>query len=252
MKYALVTGGSKGIGFGIAKALARRNYQLILVARNAEALESAKQAIEDEYRVTVKIIKADLLDKNSCTTIANWCNENKIELTILCNVAGIGGAKDFLSVPLNDSLEMLQLNTVPAISLTHSLLPLLQKNSPSFILNTSSMAGFAPIAAKNIYSASKSAILFFSYSLRRQLKNEDISVSCLCPGPVFTKPSIEADTIQKLGWLGKQMAVTADYAGEIAIKKTLQRKLVIVPGVIAYVLSRLITMMPAGLINSVS
>ena len=249
MQYALVSGGSKGIGLGIAMALAKRNYNLILVARDTEALENAKHAIETAYPVTVKIIAADLADANNFTMIANWCTESNIPLKILCNVTGLGGEKDFLSIPLNDSLYMLQLNTAPAIALTHGLLPLLRKNNPSFILNTSSMAGFAPIAVKNIYSASKAAILFFSYSLRRQLRKENISVSCLCPGPVFTKPSIEADTIQQLGWLGKQMAVTAAYVGEVAVKKTLQGKLIIVPGIIALILSRLLRLMPVDFIN---
>ena len=118
---------------------------------------------------------------------------------------------------------MLRLNTEPAISLIYYLLPLLKKNQPSFILNVSSMAGFAPISVKNIYSATKSAMIFFSYSLRHQLEKENISVSCLCPGPVFTKPSIEKETINKLGWFGKYMAVAPEKIGEIAIDRTLKK-----------------------------
>ena len=139
---------------------------------------------------------------------------------------------------------MLRLNTEPAISLIYNLLPLLKENQPSYILNVSSIAGFAPISIKNIYSATKSALIFFSYSLRYQLQKENISVSCLCPGPVFTKPSTEKETIEKLGWFGKQMAVAPEKVGEIAVDRTLKKAMIIVPGFLAKTTSIFIRALP--------
>jgi Short-chain dehydrogenases of various substrate specificities len=78
---------------------------------------------------------------------------------------------------------MVRLNIESCMALTLTLLPLLEKNSPSYIINVASMAGFAPIPIKNMYSATKSAVIFFSYSLHYQLKDRDINVSCLAPGP---------------------------------------------------------------------
>src|SRR5215213_9448985 len=129
-----------------------------------------------------------------------------------------------------------------ALSLT--LLPLLEKNAPSYILNVASMAGFAPIPIKNLYSATKSAVVFFSYSLRYQLKNKNISVSCLSPGPVFTKPEIVADTKKKLGWIGMRMAVSPERVGEIAVRKTFEKKMMIVPGTLAKIAAGFIRIMP--------
>lgn len=106
------------------------------------------------------------------------------------------------------------------------------------------MAGFAPIPVKNMYSATKSAVVFFSYSLRYQLKNKNISVSVLCPGPVFTKPEIVADTKKRLGWLGKQMAVSPKKVGEIAVRETFNKKLVIVPGTVAKIMAFVIRVLP--------
>jgi uncharacterized protein len=139
---------------------------------------------------------------------------------------------------------MLRLNTEPAISLIYYLIPLLKKNQPSYILNVSSMAGFAPFSNKNIYSASKSAIIFFSYSLRNQLKKENISVSCLCPGPVFTKASIEKETLRRMGWFGKKMAVDPEKLGEIAVTRTLKKDMIIVPGFLAKTISFIIRILP--------
>jgi uncharacterized protein len=249
MQYALVSGGSKGIGYAIATALAKRNFNLILIARNEEDLKAAKKRLESEYPVHVEILSFDLNETESASKIGKWCTEKDIPLKMLCNVTGIGGSADYLSTPLSKSLYMLRLNMEPAVSLIYNLLPLLKKNRPSYILNVSSMAGFAPISVKNIYSATKSAMIFFSYSLRYQLKNDNISVSCLCPGPVFTKAEIEKETIQKLGWFGRQMAVPAEKIGEIAIDKTLNKKLLIVPGTLAKSVSVLLRILPKRLIT---
>src|SRR5450432_2704751 len=237
LQWALISGGSKGIGYGIALALARRNYNLVLVARNEDDLNNAKTKLESIYSVQIEILPFDLGQEESAVKIGAWCTEKNLPLKILCNVTGLGGSADYLSAPLTDSLQMLRLNTEPAVSLVFHLLPLLKKNQPSYILNVSSMAGFAPIAVKNIYSATKSAVIFFSYSLRFQLKKDNISVSCLCPGPVFTTPEIEQVTVKKLGWFGKQMAVTPEEAGEIAIRNTLKGKMLIIPGVLGKIVS---------------
>jgi len=242
--WALISGGSKGIGYAIAAALAKRNYNLVLIARNEEELTNAKNKLESAFSIQVETMVLDMSKDDSAVMIGSWCTEKNLPLKVLCNVSGIGGSADYLSNSLNDSLYMLRLNTEPAVALIFYLLPLLKKNQPSYILNVSSMAGFAPISVKNIYSATKSAMIFFSYSLRYQLKKENISVSCLCPGPVFTKPSVEKETIEKLGWFGKQMAVAPDRLGEIAVDRTLKKDMIIVPGFLAKTVSLFIRSLP--------
>ena len=112
------------------------------------------------------------------------------------------------------------------------------------------MAGLAPIPSKNLYSATKSAVIFFSYSLRYQLQDRNISVSCLSPGPVFTKPSIERDTREKLGWLGMRMAVSPERVGEVAVQQTLEKKRMIIPGTLPKIAAFFIRLMPRSWITS--
>src|SRR5688572_3916649 len=207
LPYALVTGGSKGIGYAIAAALARRKYNLILVARDHNTLSDAKKKLESSYSIHVEVLSYDLSLEDSAGKIAEWCTEKDVKLKILCNAGGLGGEKDFLSLPLDSLRHMVNLNVESCMSMSLLLLPLLEKNAPSYILNVSSLAGFAPIPSKNMYSATKAAVIYFSYGLRSQLRRKNISVSCLAPGPVFTKASIEAVTKKKMGWLGMQMAV---------------------------------------------
>lgn len=242
--YALVAGGSKGIGYGISEALAKRGYNLILIARHLDTLQKAKTKLEEEFHIHVDVLVMDLAYDSSATAIAKWCLERNIRLKVLCNVAGLGGANDYLSLPLDSLRYMVRLNVESCMALSLTLMPLLEKNAPSYILNVASMAGFAPIPIKNMYSATKSAVVFFSYSLRYQLKDKHISVSCLCPGPVYTKPSIVKDTKEKLGWFGNQMALDPQTVGEVAVKKTFKKKLIIVPGTLAKISSSLIRFFP--------
>lgn len=244
LPYALIAGGSKGIGYSIAEALAKRNYNLILIARNMDSLVAAKIKLEAAYPIHVEILAKDLAFENTATEIASWCTAKNIRLKMLCNVAGLGGEHDYLSLPLDSLRYMVRLNIESVMALTLTLLPLLEKNTPSYILNVASMAGFAPIPIKNLYAATKSAVVSFSYSLRYQLKGKNISVSCLCPGPVFTKPSIEKYTKEKLGALGMKMAVPVKKVGEVAVKKTLQGKMIIVPGGLAKTLSGVVRFFP--------
>lgn len=242
--YALIAGGSKGIGYAIAEALARRNYNLVLIARNEDTLLAVKNKLELLYPIHVEILSKDLSKETAAAEIAIWCNTKNIRLKILCNVAGIGGANDFLSSTLDSLQYMVRLNIESMMSLTLTLLPLLEKNAPSYILNVASMAAFAPIPEKNLYAATKSAVLYFSYGLRYQLKNKHISVSCLCPGPVFTKPSIEKDSKEKLGWFGKQMAVAPKKVGAVCVRKMIKGRMIIVPGTLAKLVSIFIRAIP--------
>lgn len=244
LDYALVAGGSKGIGYGIAEALAKRNFNLILVARHQDALDKAKEKLEKNYKIHVELLKLDLAKESTADSIARWCASKNIPLRMLCNVAGLGGPRDYLSLPVDSLRYMVRLNVESCMALTLTLLPLLEKNKPSYILNVASMAGFAPIPNKNMYSATKSAVVFFSYSLRHQLRKRGISVSCLSPGPVFTKPEIVKYTKENLGWFGMQMAVPPDKVGEIAVHKTLRGKMMIIPGTLASISSFFIRILP--------
>ena len=242
--WALVAGGSKGIGYGIAEALAKRKFNLVLIARHMDSLQAAKNKLGSAYGIEVELLQYDLSLETSATAIANWCMEKQLQLKVLCNVAGYGGAHDYLTLDLEKLRYMVRLNVESAMALTLTLLPLLEKNAPSYILNVSSMAAFAPIPRKNMYSATKSALNFFSYSLKHQLKEKNISVSVLCAGPVYTKPEIVKDTKETLGWFGDWMALMPDKAGEVAVRRTLKKRFMIIPGTVAQVSAVFIRLIP--------
>jgi short-subunit dehydrogenase len=244
MKWAIIAGGSKGIGYSIAEALAKRKHHLLLIARNDSDLNEAKENLGKKFQVQVEILCCDLSSPESAARISAWCSAKKTEINILCNAAGLGGSKDFPDLSEGELRSMVRTNVESPLTLMLTLLPVLKKNAPSYILNVGSMAGFAPIPIKSVYSSTKSALHFFSYSLRYMLKENKISVSCLCPGPVFTKTSIKEETKKQLGWLGSQLAIEPALVGELAVRGMFKRKLVIVPGRLAVMISCLLRRLP--------
>ncbi len=244
MSWALVAGGSKGIGFSIAEALARRKYNLLLVARNQDDLSHAKNLLEKNFQIKVETLSCDLSHAESTAKIRAWYNDKGFKINVLCNVAGSGGSGDFPELPVNDVGRLISTNLESTITLSSILIPHLKANAPSYILNVGSLAGFAPILVKSVYASAKSAVHSFSYSLRYILKPYKISVSCLCPGPVFTKPSIANETMEQMGWLGKHMAAEPGLVGEIAVRGMLRRKMIIVPGKLATLISYVLRILP--------
>jgi short-subunit dehydrogenase len=211
---------------------------------------TAKHKLESTYGIHVELLSYDLSREETATEIAQWCIERNIPLKALCNVAGAGGARDYLNTTLDSLRYMVRLNVESCMALTLTLLPLLEKNTPAYVVNVASMAGFAPIPIKNMYSATKSAVIFFSYSLRYQLKKKNISVSCLAPGPVYTKPEIKAETKKQLGKFGDKMAMAPHKVGEIAVRKTLNGKMIIVPGFLANAMSKILRILPKRISTS--
>jgi short-subunit dehydrogenase len=230
MSKALITGGSKGIGATIAEALARRKIDLLIVARNEQDLEVIKRHLEQEYKITVLTMSCDLSHSGAEEKLAEWVTGSGKDLNIFCHVAGMGGSQDFRELAPEELRSMIRTNFETGVELCKRIIPTLKRNAPANILLVSSMAGFAPIPQKAIYSATKSALYFFARSLNRILKNEGVKVSCLSPGPVFTKSSIEEETIRQLGKMGKWMALSPAKIGEYAVQQMLKGKMLIVPG----------------------
>lgn len=230
MSKALITGGSKGIGAAIAEALARRKVDLLIVARNEQDLKEIKQRLEQEYKIAVLTMSSDLSQAGAEEKLEEWVKASCNELNIFCHVAAMGGSRDFRELSPEELRNMIRTNFETGVELCSRMVPTLKKNAPSYILLVGSMAGFAPIPQKAIYSATKSALYFFARSLNRILRNDNVKVSCLSPGPVFTKSSIEEETIRQLGKIGKRMALPPADIGEYAVDQMLRGKMLIVPG----------------------
>lgn len=248
MNCALVTGGSKGIGAAIAVSLAKRQIDLMMVARNEKDLHETKERLEQEYKICVLTLSCDLSQDGAGEKLSQWIAESNKDLNIFCHVAGMGGARDFKELSPEEMRTMIRTNFEIGVELCWRLAPILKKNAPAHILLVGSMAGFAPIPQKAIYSATKSALYFFSRSLQRILKKDRVNVSCLSPGPVFTKSSIAQETVRQMGKMGKWMSLEPAKIGEYAVRQMLKGKMLIVPGRLNRFFSVLMRCLPHGLL----
>src|SRR5947209_6244174 len=122
MPWALISGGSRGLGYAIAAALAKRNYNLLLTARNEEDLNKAKKDLELAFAVRVEIFALDMSIEESTNFVSSWIIERQLPLKMVCNVAGGGGAADYPAGTITDSLLVLRTNIESAVSLIYHLL----------------------------------------------------------------------------------------------------------------------------------
>ncbi|MBO5375735.1 MAG: SDR family oxidoreductase [Bacilli bacterium] len=217
---ALITGGSSGIGYSMAKYLSSLGYDLILVARDKEKL----QKIQKELPTEVKIIVADLSNEAKLKELYVLCKNDNID--ILINNAGFGMFGAFAESDLNRELEMINLNIKTLHILTKFFLKDMKKRGKGYILNVSSAASFQAGPLMSTYYATKSYVTKLTLAIYEELRREKsgVHVSCLCPGPVVTNFNDVANVQFAMKGLD------SDFVAKYAIDKMFKNKLIIVPG----------------------
>lgn len=218
---ALITGASSGIGYSMAKYLGSLGYDLILVARDKEKLQS----IQKEIQTDVKIVVADLSQESKIKELYVLCKNDNID--ILINNAGFGLFGEFDSTDLSSELNMIDVNIRAVHILTKLFLKDMVKRDSGYILNVSSSASFQAGPLMATYYASKSYVTRLTVAIYEELrrKKSKVHVSCLCPGPVKTNFNNVADVQFSM------KGMDPDYVAKYAIDKMLKKnKLLIVPG----------------------
>jgi short-subunit dehydrogenase len=250
MKYALITGASKGIGREMAISLAKRKYNLLLVARSEDELSALEKELKNKYSVKVFYKVIDLSLPLADKLVYEWCTENDFEISILINNAGYGLWGYFDQLSLQDQQNMMRLNTGLPVDLCYHFVPLLKKNAPAHILNIASTASYQAVPALSVYAATKSFLRFFSRGLRTELKKSGINVSCLCPGPVKTGFAERAGMNSIMGKMD-QFGMQADEVAEKAIRSMLKGKAEIIPGFLNRVGVFIVWLLPESLVELV-
>lgn len=227
--YTLVTGASSGIGKSLATKCAKSGMNLVLVALPKTGLPDIAEQFKKKYGIHVHCIEVDLTKKNAPRKIYDQCLKRKLNVNNLINNAGMGHLGAFIESGIAYTEKMMLLNMVSLVKLTRFFIPELLKQKSARILNVGSLASMFPIPYKSVYSATKAFVFSFSNSLREELKNSNVKVSCLCPGGTATSPSAVA-RIEKGGWLHKMFSMTADRLVSLTFNKFLNGRAVIIPG----------------------
>jgi short-subunit dehydrogenase len=228
-RYALVTGASTGIGYELAKLLAKDGKNLIIVSRDKNRLERVKTEVENEYQTRVKVLPRDLSDPKAPSEIFSEVEKEGVDVDVLVNSAGFGVYGLFPETDFQEELEMIQLHISSLTHLTKLFLKKMLENKFGRILNVASLIGFLPVPLFSVYSASKAYTKHFSEALACELQGTGVSVTCLCPSPTDTlfnkRGNVENSKTAKWAMMD---AATVAQAGYMALKKG---KVTTVPGV---------------------
>ena len=227
-QYALITGASKGLGYELARALARRNINLLLVALPGEDLAGKSKIIKNDYGVSVFWFECDLTREKELNDLVLWVKEN-YTINMLINNAGMGCTTKFSQTSRQEIDQILLLNIRSVALLTHGLLPLLANQHQSYILNIASLAAFLPMPYKSVYPASKAFVYSFSRGLCAELKDTNVFVSVAHPGGMATNPDV-CRRISKADWFTRATILSIEKTAEICVRGLLKKQPLIIPG----------------------
>lgn len=182
-KTALITGASFGIGTAFAQELAARQMNLILVARSQDKLYQLAETLKQETAIEVEVIVQDLVQPGATKAVYDRVQEKGLTVDLLINNAGFGDYGAFTERDLSRQVEMIQLNVVALVELTHLFLPQMQQKGSGGIINVASIAAFQPLPYLSVYAATKAFVLSFSEALWAENKDTGVNILALCPGP---------------------------------------------------------------------
>lgn len=218
---ALITGASSGIGLDMARYLATKKCELILVSRNKEKLEE----IQETLPTKVTIIVADLSQEQRVKELYAFAKKENID--ILINNAGLGDFGPLTDTDLTKDLELINTNIKAVHILTkYFVKDMEKKNTDTYILNVASSAAFQPGPLMSTYYATKSYVYQLTEALyyEEKKKKTKVHVSVLCPGPVATNFNDVA------GVKFSVKPLTSAYVARYAIDEMLKNKMLIIPG----------------------
>jgi short-subunit dehydrogenase len=191
---ALVTGASRGIGTHFARALAKRSRDLILVARSKDRLDQLARELSGAFGVRVEAVALDLTAAGAAAELKQVVSGLGLDIDLLVNNAGFGDKREFLKAPLADQGNMIRLNTLALVEITHHFLAPMIARRRGAIINVSSTAGFQPMPYVAVYAATKAFVTSFSMALAEEVRPHGVSVVTLCPGPTRTEPETAEDS----------------------------------------------------------
>ena len=185
-QVALITGASSRIGAELARYHASKGGDLVLVARNENALNKLKAELEATHNINATVIAADLAQPESAEKIFATTEAAGIQIDILINNAGFGSHDKFHERELARDQAMMQVNMVSLVNLTHMYLQGMISRNNGRILHVASTAAFMPGPLQAVYYATKSFVTSFSQAIAKELEGTNVTSTALCPGAVAT------------------------------------------------------------------
>ncbi len=185
--WAIVTGASSGMGVEFSKQLARRGYDLVLVARRLDRLDALATELKETMRVEAVAISCDLGVPGAAAKLVAELDARKIAPSALVNNAGFGAQGVAIDLPVERMTEMIQLNVASLTELSLIVGKGMASRGGGSIVNVASTAAFQPSPYFAVYAATKAYVLSFSLALNHDLAPRGVHVMALCPGATRTE-----------------------------------------------------------------
>ncbi len=226
MKIAVITGASSGMGREFARQLTKTESfdEVWIIARREARLEELKK----ELSQPVRVLPLDLTKEECLQRYAALLEQEKPEVSILINASGFGKFGRYDQIPLQDCMDMIDLNCKALVAVTQLTLPYIPKGGR--ILQVDSLSAFQPVPYLNVYGATKAFVLSYSRALSAELRDRNIRVLAFCPGWVKTEFFDHAEQTSNNAVTYFNQWFTAEEVVRCALKDLKKGKAVCVPG----------------------
>lgn len=213
---ALITGASTGMGAIYADRLAKRGYDLILVARDENKLNLVASKIKSSHNVEVTVAPADLTNKSELARVESLLKSDT-SITMLVNNAGLGAVTKLAESNIDDIETMISLNVISLTRLSAAIVPNLIAKAHGSIINIASIVALAPELLNGAYSGSKAYVVNFTQSMHHELADKGIRVQAVLPGaidtPFWDKSGLPVDNLPSQIVMTPEFLVDAALAG---------------------------------------
>jgi len=243
MVFALITGASGGIGWAMARELASRKHNILLVARSAELLKSNSEELKRIYGINSDYLALDLSQPGAALQVMAWLTQKNYSVDILINNAGYGSWGKVEDIAREELNNMMQLNMLTLADLCKVLLPELKKHTHSHILNVASTAAYQAVPTLASYAATKAFVVVFSRGLRLELSGTNVHVSCVSPGATSTG-FIDRANMGILKERSEKFSMQADAVAKSALDGMFANQAEIVPGFVNWISVKLVGLLP--------
>lgn len=229
-KLAIVTGATGGLGNAYCLELLGRGYDLIISGTNSKRVEALNNSLLEKFPdASIWAKECDLKNEASRDAFFDFLNQEALHPSTLINCAGYILEGSFLGCTNAEVLDVTRVNNIGTIDFTYRFLKNRDMNERNYVLFVSSMGGFAPLPQMALYGATKSFLINFSLSLRRELKEQNVFVTAVCPGSIATSDAMKR-SIESQGVGGKLSLVAPEKIAKVSISKLLKNKAKYIPG----------------------
>jgi len=249
-KTALITGSTSDIGKAFADKLACEKYNLVLVSRDAEKLQTQASILSEKHGIATSIVPLDLGKPGAAQKVFDIVNQMGVSVQLLINNAGFNEAGYFLETDMQKELEMINLHVIFTTEMMKLFLPGMVKNGYGRVCNLGSTGSHMPCPYDAVYAATKAYILSASKAIGAELKRNGVTITALCPGATKTEFAKKAGIENTL--LFKLFVMNPVQVADIGYRALMKGKPIVLTGTFNKLLVWSSKVTPSSILNFVT